>query len=87
MERRLDHQIECFYAQTPSDLPPRERLYFRLALPAILNKPLLFKQNWFRNVTAAKQCATRRRANAALVETNSREQSAILHWMLTNQPS
>ena len=87
MARRLDHQIEPFYAQTHSDLPPRERLHFRLALPAILNKPLSFKQNWFRNVTAAKQRAARRRANAALVETNSREQSAILHWMLTNRPS
>ena len=87
MERRLDHQIERFYAQTHSDLPHWERLHFRLALPAILNKPLSFKQNWFCNVTAAKQCSARRRASIALVETNSREQSAILHWMLTNRPS
>ena len=87
MERRLNHQIERFCAQTHSDLPPRERLHFHLALPTIPNKPLSFKQNWFRNVTAAKQRTVRRRANAALVETNSREQSAILHWMLTNRPS
>ena len=87
MERRLDLQIQRFYAQSRSELPPRERYHFRLAIPALLNKPLSYKQNWFRNVTAAKQRAAQRRANAALVQAQSLEQSALLRWMKTSRPS
>ena len=87
MERRLDLEIQRFYAQGRSDLPPRERYHFRLALPTLLNKPLSFKQNWFRNVTVAQQRAARRRANAALAEATSQEQSALLQWMRTARPS
>ena len=87
MERRLNVQIQHFYAQGSSDLPPRERYHFRLAIPAILDKPLSFKQNWYRNVMAAKKRAARRRANAALIQANSREQTAILDWMRTSRPS
>jgi hypothetical protein len=87
MEKRLDTEIMRFYSQGCSDLPPRERYHFRLAMPALLDKPLSFKQNWFRNVTAAKQRALRRREHAALREATSREQSALLHWMRTSRPS
>ena len=76
-----------FYAQRRSDLPPRERYHFRLAMPALLDKPLSTKQNWFRNVTAAAQRAARRRENDVLMEINSREQSALLHWMRSGRPS
>jgi hypothetical protein len=81
----LDHQVTLQFLTGPTDIPPQDHHHFAFSLSSLLSRSKSYKQHWYMNVLAARQCQDRRVAATGTKRTITAPHSRLTHWMKTGR--
>jgi hypothetical protein len=76
----LHHQITTEFLKGPCDLPVPDQYHFTFSLQAILSRSTTYKQSWYLNVMAARQCQDQRVAATGQDRLISIANSRVVYW-------
>jgi hypothetical protein len=77
----LDHEIMQEYLRGSTDLPPVDQRHFSQSLLDLLSCSTTYKQSWYLNVLAARQCNDRRVAATGVDRQESIANARLTHWI------
>jgi hypothetical protein len=81
----LDQQVTLEFLTGPTDLSPQDHHHFAFSLSILLSRSKSYKQHWYMNVLAARQCQDRRVAATGTERTVTVPHSRLTHWMQTGR--